>query len=197
MKSQDKKRTTKKKSKADPESAVNFFAEAGLLKKIKRSGWWVAGIKDPESVADHSFGVAMLAMLLGIRTGRDVGRCVIMALVHDMGEAVIGDITPSDGVPASQKDNLERAAAQKIFADVDDDGLLLGLWEEYTAGSSQDARFIKELDKLEMALQADQYEKARGNSLDDFFTYAGERIDSDEVGAIFTSLMENRREESP
>ena len=59
MKSQSKKRSTKKVSKPDL-SAVNFFAEIGLLKKIKRSGWWVAGIKDPESVAEHSFRCAIL-----------------------------------------------------------------------------------------------------------------------------------------
>ena len=53
MKSQNKKRVTKKKSSSKKKSALNLFAEAGLLKKIKRSGWWVAGIKDPESVAEY------------------------------------------------------------------------------------------------------------------------------------------------
>lgn len=175
---------------------LRFFSSVNKLKKLARRGWEIRGLDNAESVAEHSFGVAILAMLLGIRTDRDLGRCVMMALVHDLGEAVIGDITPSDGVPASQKEKLEREAAQKIFADVDDDGLLLGLWEEYATASSQDALFIKELDKLEMAFQAYHYEKERGNKLDDFFSYAGERINSDEIGAIFNSLLQRRKVES-
>lgn len=176
---------------------LRFFSSVHKLKKLARRGWELRGLDDPESVADHSFGVAVLAMLLGARMGRDLGRCVMMALVHDLGEAVIGDITPSDGVPASQKEKIEREAARKIFAEVDDDGLLMGLWEEYATASSQDALFIKELDKLEMAFQAYHYEKERGHKLDDFFTYVDERIDSDEIGAIFNALLTRRGSEAP
>lgn len=73
-------------------SAVNLFAEAGLLKKIKRSGWWVAGIKDPESVAEHSFRCAVMAYYIAHLEKADVGKAMIMALFNDVHEARINDL---------------------------------------------------------------------------------------------------------
>lgn len=175
---------------------LHFYSSIYKLKKLVRRGWELRGIDNPESVADHSFGVAMLAMILGLKMGRDVGRCVMLALVHDIGEAIIGDITPSDGVSASQKSKAEHEAAEKIFHEIDKDGYLLGLWKEVETASSEDARFIKELDKLEMAFQAYHYERERGDQLDDFFSYASERINSDEIRPILRSLIENRQTDS-
>jgi len=175
------------------DSYQKFFDNIHKLKTLTRRGWEIRGIEDPESVAEHSFGVAMLAMVLGMRTGRDVGRCVMMALVHDVGEAIIGDLTPSDGVPASQKEAREREAAREILETVDDDGRLLALWEEYATASSEDARFIKELDKLEMAFQAHRYERERREALGEFFSYVDERISSDAVRPVFKALLESRQ----
>ena len=91
MKSQNKKRITKKQSKAH-NSAINLFAEAGLLKKIKRSGWWVAGIKDPESVADHSFRCALIAYYMAHLEKVDPFKAMAMALFNDIHEARINDL---------------------------------------------------------------------------------------------------------
>ena len=92
MKSQSKKRITKKRSKADSKSGVNLFAEAGLLKNIKRSGWWVAGIKDPESVADHSFRCALIAYYMAHLEKVDPFKAMAMALFIVIHEARINDL---------------------------------------------------------------------------------------------------------
>jgi putative hydrolases of HD superfamily len=73
-------------------AAVNLFAEAGLLKKVKRSGWWVAGIKDPESVAEHSFRCAVIAYYLAHLEKVDPYQTVVMALFNDIQESRINDL---------------------------------------------------------------------------------------------------------
>ena len=75
-----------------PRHALNFFAEAGLLKRVKRSGWWVAGIKDPESVAEHSFRTAVIGFYLAFLENVDPYKVVTMALFNDIHEARINDL---------------------------------------------------------------------------------------------------------
>src|SRR3990167_9386326 len=79
--------------KVNPGAAVlNFFAEAGLLKMIKRSGWWVAGIKDPESVAEHSFRCAIIGYYIDHMEKADPFKVLLMALFNDIHEARINDL---------------------------------------------------------------------------------------------------------
>ena len=91
MKSQNKKNSTKK-IKNKQIDAINFFAEAGLLKRIKRSGWWVAGIKDPESVAEHSFRCAVMAYYIAHEENVDPFKAMTMALFNDIHESRINDL---------------------------------------------------------------------------------------------------------
>ena len=175
------------------EKYIRFFNNINKLKKLVRRGWAIRGIKSPESVADHSFGVATLAMVLGAKVNLDVNRLVLMALVHDIGEAIVGDITPSDGVTPDEKEQQELEAVKTILQEVDSDGFFLGLWQEYTAGNSAEARFVKELDKLEMALQARHYENEQDRNLDEFFSYADERISRDELSSLLHSVVDSRQ----
>src|SRR3990167_4633427 len=79
--------------KVNPGAAVlNFFAEAGLLKKVKRSGWWVAGIKDPESVAEHCFRCAVIGYYMAHQEKVDVYKVLVMTLFNDIHEARINDL---------------------------------------------------------------------------------------------------------
>ncbi len=90
MKSHAKK--TKKNPNNSVVSALNFFAEAGLLKKVKRSGWWVAGLKDPESVAEHSFRCAVIGYYMAHLENVDPFKVVVMTLFNDIHEARINDL---------------------------------------------------------------------------------------------------------
>lgn len=133
---------------------MRALAQAVLaLKHVDRAGWLRVGIQSPESVAAHSFGVATLGLIL-CPPELDRDRVVAIALLHDLAEAVVGDITPHDGVSVDEKRRRERNAAAELFAARPD---LWALWEDYEQNRSPEAHFVHELDKLDMGLQAQVY----------------------------------------
>src|SRR5260370_16692165 len=71
---------------------AKYVYEIGQLKRVKRSGWWVAGIDNPESVAEHSFRTALLGYILASLEGADPQKTAMICLFHDMGEARINDL---------------------------------------------------------------------------------------------------------
>ena len=77
------------------------------LKLQKRTGWVREGVKGPESIADHMYRMAMLSLLSEEDEDLDIGKCVQLAVVHDLAEASVGDITPFDGVTKEVKQKLE------------------------------------------------------------------------------------------
>src|SRR6202166_5007130 len=87
------KSSVKKNKKPSPQlAALNFFAEAGLLKRVKRSGWWVAGIENPESVAEHCFRCAVIGYYIAHCEGVDPYKVVTQTLFNDIHEARINDL---------------------------------------------------------------------------------------------------------
>ena len=157
---------------------LRFLHLAGRLKETARAGWALRGVAAPESVADHSFRLALLAFVLAPRFDGELdrGRCVAMALAHDLAECLVGDITPYDGVSAEEKRRREEDAVRELDALAGGAGLF-GLWAEYDAAATPEARFVKELDKLETALQAAEYADAGAAAADDLreFRDAAER----------------------
>jgi putative hydrolase of HD superfamily len=183
---------------SDPDAALlRFLHLAGELKRTRRAGWALRGVPAAESVADHSWRMALLALLLAPRAGPEVevARCVALALVHDLAEAVVGDITPFDGISAEDKRAREEAAMHHLSALAGDE-TLLELWREYDAGESPEARLVKELDRLETVLQAAEYaaEPAPGQlPLDEFWGAARERIRSQPAAGLLAALERARR----
>lgn len=141
---------------ADPRIAV--YRQIMNLKGLFRQGWLKQGISAEvcESVADHSFGTALLALLL-CPPELDASRVVQMAILHEAGESLIGDITPHDGVSETDKRAREEAAVLQLFAPLPDGDKWLELWRDFEYGNSAEGRFVQQLDKLEMGLQAQQY----------------------------------------
>ncbi len=137
------------------------------LKSVDRAGWKRVGVTQPESVADHSYGVALLALLYA-PPALDRERLLIMALLHDLAEARVGDLTPYDGVSKAEKHAREAAAMATILAARPD---LRAVWEEAEAGESPEARFLKRLDKAELGLQARHY-ATHGVDVSEFLTSA-------------------------
>lgn len=135
-----------------------FLHIASHLKEVRRAGWVRSGVKDAESVADHSWGVAVLALLLAPQD-LDRQRLLSLATVHDLAEAIVGDITPHDSISADEKRRCESDATHNLAA-LADMPELIALWKEYDQNSTPEARFIHELDALEMASQAIAYQRS-------------------------------------
>ena len=174
------------------ESIVNLYQYIGKLKQLKRSGWLDFKVENPESVADHTFGMALLVMIFAQRLGYDLEKCMTMALVHDLAEAVVGDITPRQGINSQEKLDMEVAALGKILEGQHDKERLIALWREVVHGSTPEGRLVKDLDKLEMALQAYHYEKDQGIDLQEFFNHCQATIREEEFLKILDFIIGKR-----
>ena len=138
--------------------ALDFFAEAGLLKRIKRSGWWVAGIKDPESVAEHSFRTAVIGYYLAYLEDADAFKVVTMSLFNDIHEARINDLHKMghyyiDFKHAEQKvfkDQIARLDARVKTA-------MGRMRTEYDGQETKESLVARDADILECLVQAKEY----------------------------------------
>ena len=137
------------------------------LKNIIRAGWLHAGIERPESVASHSWGMSALALEL-CPQGLDLSKVLSLCIVHDVPEIIVGDLTPLDDCTNKAKD--EHSAMQKLAPQ------WLHLFEEYAAGKTAEAKFVKQIDKLDMALQAMIYRNEQGVDTSEFIDSARKKI---------------------
>jgi len=139
------------------------YFELCQLKQLYRQGWLKHGIPKEhcESVADHSFCTAVLCMWISNSyfPHLDSAKIVRMALVHDFGEIYAGDIIPSDEVSEADKSKLEAHALSRICLKLPGGKEYINLWEEFEAGESQEALFVRQVDRLEMGLQAGIYQR--------------------------------------
>lgn len=138
-----------------------FFHLVLRLKSIKRAGWVSkVKVKEAESVADHTFSMATVAMILSDTLGLDTHRVIKMVLMHDLAESIVGDYMPDD-VTARQKIIKEKKAMEFILSSlprwVREE--YEQIWLEYLYNRTEMAKFVHRIDKLEMALQANQYAK--------------------------------------
>ncbi|CAN5647210.1 hypothetical protein BH23CHL5_BH23CHL5_25320 [soil metagenome] len=164
---------------------VCFIAKVGRLKTLKRAGWADREIPPEfvESVADHSFRVALMAMILAADVdGLDRDRVIKLALIHDLAESIIGDQTPYDQaileglsgeerhafLNARRNDDIARRAAKHDAEAVAFDEMISDLphairaemselWCELQDRSTPESQFVKEVDILETYLQSREY----------------------------------------
>ncbi|HCT75533.1 MAG TPA: HAD family hydrolase [Micromonosporaceae bacterium] len=142
---------------------AQFAFEMGVLKRVRRAGWWHAGIRDPESVAEHSLRVSQLAALIAAQEGADPARAALLAVWHDSQETRTGDLPHSarpyvngpdpQAITTDQVACLPDLAAKTVREAV----------SEYEARSTLESRCAHDADKLECLLQAIEYQAA-GNS---------------------------------
>lgn len=136
---------------------LQFLRSAEMLKSTHRSAWTSAG--QPESVAEHTWRLCLMALVLkeGF-PGVDFARLVKMCIIHDLGEAIGGDIPAIHQVPGQSKADQERAdlleLLQPLPARLREE--ITGLWDEYEAAASPEAKLAKALDKLETIMQHNQ-----------------------------------------
>nr|AIF18033.1 hypothetical protein [uncultured marine group II/III euryarchaeote KM3_80_G12] len=172
-----------------PMDLHSLLDEALKLKRLKRSGWVQRGLLDPESVAAHSWGVAWLAVIL-CPPQLDRLKVLEMAIIHDLAEVRVGDITPRDGVSSERKQKLEREAIDELLSGLADAPAVLSLWEEFELGESAEARFTRVLDKLDMGLQALHYQVAEEGDVQGILDSALKSVS----GSGFEYLLEGEEE---
>ena len=145
-----------------------LMEKAGRLKALKRTGWVESGVPSPESVADHSYRTALLAMTLSDANGLDTLKTVRMALIHDLAESTIGDLTPRQ--KQGNHSTLESQAMNEILATLPEKlhQLYKETWIEYQQNETPEAKLVHNADKLEMLIQAKEYQKT-GVNLDQFW----------------------------
>ena len=175
-------------------SAADVMKAAGKLKSVKRQGWLDAGVpmERAESVADHSFRVAFMVAFLAHRAGRgksgrmqqrglDVLMMVRMALVHDLAESAVGDLTPRSGVTRKKKARMEEEAMRGLR-----DTGVLALWKEFESGRSQEARLVRQADIAERVIQAQEYIESghRAGGLARFLEGYGEVVTNRSLRAL-------------
>lgn len=140
---------------------VEFAKIIGKLKRTKRTGWKIYKVPNSESVAEHSLRVAILSMILAKKFKLNQEKVLKMALVHDVGEAFVGDIVKTKGgkaVPNIEaiKQNEENAI-REIFSLIDGDEFIK-IYQEYEEMKSPESLFVKQIDRLEFMIQALEYE---------------------------------------
>lgn len=181
-----------KNLKTDPLLTVYF--QLNHLKQIYRRGWLLRGldINHCESVADHLFGVAILTLFLGKEyfPHLDVNKLIIMSLVHEIGEVFVGDITPKDDVTPEEKHMWERKAMLEILSNTPHKELYISLWEEYEDGKTDEAKVLREIDILEMGLQANIYMMQHAIDFNDIVDWTQERLTDERLKKLLTSASD-------
>lgn len=149
---------------------LDLFLELQTLDRVPRSGYFLRGISDCESIAEHSFHLATMVWLLADREpGLDRTKALELALVHDLAELRIGDLprTAIDYFAPGTKHDAERKAAADILAPADPRAR--ELYAEYETKESPEARFVRACDRLQLMLKASVYERWGHGGLAEFW----------------------------
>lgn len=129
-----------------------------LLKRLPRTGWVESGVSDPESVADHSFGLAVLTMLAADEGGLNAEKALKMALLHDIVEGYLGDLTPKTKrkIPKQLLRTVEKAVFNQLIAGLPPKMArqYAQLYENYIEYKSKEARLVHLLDRRELVYEA-------------------------------------------
>ena len=199
---------------ADPSNAaaraIGAVITAYGLKDERRTGWQLRGVDDPESVAAHSWGVAYLVLAFGDQfrdelPAVDLDRALRLAVVHDVAEALTGDVATRADETVDSVDHEAKAAAERSAMETLADPLpdrIAGAFVAYETRETPEAVLVKECDLLDTCVQAVAYEREgrydpdAGNpsafreydALDEFFATTEQRLQTDAGCALFEEL---------
>lgn len=203
-------------SRNDDIGILAFFELASALKEVRRQGWLDRGVEDPESVADHSWAVALLAWSLASeRDDLDRERVLLLGLVHDLPEALAGDTTPFDDnrdatgriesdlfrqapgyseATRAHKREVESAALAEILSPLPPSlaAEIREAWQEYEESQTPEARFVKQVDKLETVIQAERYRSQDPDLVMESFRLGAQRdiVDS-QLRQVLAALLDD------
>lgn len=138
---------------------LKLYFQYNHMKNIYRQGWLthLVGMeheKKTESIADHSYSVAMLALIIIEKYKLDLNmeKCLKLALTHELGEIYEGDHV-AYSIDNNEKHKLELQAIDKLLNPISFENDIKELWLEYDEIKTKEAKFIKQVDKLECIIQ--------------------------------------------
>lgn len=171
---------------ADQARLVDFLFEAMMLKRTPRTGYQFLG-HGAESVAEHSFGVTVLAFTLVRMNGRaDLSRTLKLALFHDLAEARTGDLNYMNKRYARMDENQAMADAA---GGLPFEAELLANWEEWREGASLEARLAADADQLDMILELRRLETLGSEQSRDWLFYAHKRLKTEEGKQLYDEIV--------
>lgn len=188
-----------------PTSPIAFFHFLERLKTTKREGWRRFGLYAAESISDHMYRMSIITMLAppSLASRLNIPHCTKMALVHDMAESLVGDITPVDGVPVPEKHRREAVTMDFLTESLlgQSTGLfkqgeeIREIWQEYEASKTLEAVFVHDVDKIELLLQMIEYERSNKGKVDlSEFLCVAKRIQLQEVKVWWDEILQERNE---
>lgn len=177
------------------DDVIKVYFQFNHLKQLYRQGWQKHLPKtETESVADHSFGVMVLALLLADRyyPKLNLTKIVEMIIVHEAGEIYAGDEVRHDKQSLIKKYKKEKISINRVFKELKQKNKYTNLWEEYERRDTDLAQFVKQIDYLEMAVQAIIYEQQYKVNLNEFFIFIKKFLKDKKLLEIFNQLIKLR-----
>ena len=145
-------------------NSMRFYMLATQLKYKIRSGWdkshWNVSKDRLESIAEHVYGTCILALSIDseFKTNLDINKVIKMLVLHELGEVIIGDITPFDNITPEEKMKKEHEAMREVIGDLVNQEEFLSLLFEFDEKKTKEAIFAHHCDKLEADIQAKIYQ---------------------------------------
>lgn len=172
------------------------------LKTNKREGWRRFGLNHAESIADHMYRMSIITLLCPptLSSRLDIAKCTKMALIHDMAESLVGDITPIDGVSKSEKSRRETDTmdylCNSILGNVHGGAPgkhIRDIWQEYEDNKTMESKFVHDVDKMELLIQLMEYERSQEGRIDlGEFSHVANRLVLPEVQQWAAELLAER-----
>jgi len=157
----------------EEDGLLDLLLAGNRLKALQRQGWSLRGVPVPESVAEHSHQVTLVALLLldVCEVELDREKALTIALLHDLAEALVTDIPePAVRLLGRQvKRQAEEKALKSLLGGLPRGADYLAWWREFEEASTPEGRLVRDADRLEMMVQAYAYEQAGHRGLDEFW----------------------------
>jgi len=207
------------------EKLIDFLTEIGKLKKMKRGGWILRKIKDPETIAEHTFRIAISAWILSKEKKMDIKKILKLALIHDLCEVYSGDITIYNNVvlPKDRKKRREIIEKWPRFSKKEKEKFyqekyqqeyqalkkitsylplplrkeIMNLWQEYEKKLTKEGRFVRQVDHIENLLQALEYKKKNKRTPIRSFWITAKEVVDDPLLVKFMDALDKKFHQKP
>lgn len=169
------------------EDIAKFIFEAGVLKRMARAGWAKEGIRDAESIAEHSHRTVLIGYLLAKMEGADAGRVMEMCAFHDVAEVRIGDLD-SMMKRYHNKAEAESAALHDQIAKLPMKDEIAAFSEEFEKQGTHEAIVARDADLLEMMFQAKEYAESGYKGCLSWIEHAAPRLRTESAKKLLAAM---------